>query len=175
MEEHLDTGIFGAIVVVSEDSRVVVAGDEIPTVELVNTGTQRRPEIPIGTRSGDDLRLTVDGRVCPVRPGPGRYRRSSYRVLVEAPGGPLLFTPSNGDSHRLVRGDRLRLTHELGFFTRHDEATVTVEWSAELALTPTPLRPEPEEAAIGYTLALAFGTGARFFFAALLHGLETLP
>lgn len=177
MEEHLDTGIFGAIAVVIEDCRVVVAGDEIPTVELVNTGSQRRPDVPIGTRTAAELRWTVDGRPCPIQPGPGKYRRGTYRVVAGTPSGTLLFTPSSAESHRLVRGERLRWEHELGYFTRHPEGTVLVEWKQDATVagvTATAPRPEPVEVAVGYALALGFGTGAQLFLGAMVSALDRL-
>ena len=59
MEISWDTRLSGPLVVVHEETRVWAGGPGLPTVELRNTGQERRRDVPIGTRRADDLTLTL--------------------------------------------------------------------------------------------------------------------
>ncbi|GIF07260.1 hypothetical protein [Actinoplanes siamensis] len=105
--------------------------------------------IPIGTRDREHLRMMVDDVPVILRPGAGRWSRRSYRVVVEHDGRQYVYRPKTSESSRLTR-DGFRV----GDFTGTNP-----EWHGS---------PEPVDAAVGYALAAAFGSGAEFLLAAFL-------
>jgi hypothetical protein len=135
----------------------VVARD----VAASTTATVRRSEdfeilahIPIGTRSGDALTMLVDNTPVDLRPGPSRLTRGSYEVTAVHKG--IIYrldrvwglSSGSTTSSRLTRDGVRR-----GTFTRFTDGEIRVEWESGIEVTTT-------DAAIGYALAGAFGTGA---------------
>ncbi|MGO4205546.1 hypothetical protein AB4Z09_28195 [Rhodococcus sp. TAF43] len=90
-----------------DGSRLSVFGDSIPTCSITRTSDAAvRDDVPIGTRDGEHLCLTLDGKDFDVRPSAGRFSRRSYRVDVTGHGHSWLFTPATATAHRLVQGSR---------------------------------------------------------------------
>lgn len=168
--------LFGCVLVEVGSGRVEVTGDELPPVVLVRApGATVRADIPIGTRDAAALALTVDDEPVELRPSRGGLTRRSYRVAVRRGTDDLLFTPSSPTTARLVRGSRYRGDNEVGTFERADGSLLTAQWSEDisaLGVRVAGLAPLPWEAAVGYALAAAFGTGAQFLLGALLEGSE---
>jgi hypothetical protein len=171
--------IFGAVTVAVDVAagRVSVQGERIPTTIVERTAeVPLQAYVPIGTRNPDALRLTVGGAREWLRPSRGRISRRSYRVRARVGSADLLFTPRSPTESRLVRGTSYRGDNGLGGFARLTGGAVVVEWSREvsaLGVTAPAAEPSPEEAAVGYAVAAAFGTGARIFLAAVFEGAET--
>jgi hypothetical protein len=158
-----------------DERRVTVSGESIPIATLERAGTAGldpdglRKDVPIGTRHGRELRLTLDGDRYELHPGRGRFSRRSYRIGVTGRGHEWLFTPATPDSHRLVRGSRYRGDNEVAMFTT-DESGITAEWSTEIrvaGVVAAAADPTPADCALGYALAAAFGTGARLMVVAI--------
>ncbi|MFJ8254947.1 hypothetical protein [Streptomyces sp. NPDC094466] len=127
---------------------LVVSGQGIPRVVLTRApGTEIDDHIAIGTRDPRRLTLTVDGREATIRPGKGKLRRRSYRVDVRCAGTSYRLVPDSIPSSRLTRAGK-----HLGDFSSDGDRRVIAEWRAGAAV-------EPADAAIGYALAAAFGTG----------------
>ncbi|WP_440099332.1 hypothetical protein [Streptosporangium sp. H16] len=132
-----------------------VEGDAIPTVVVRRSAEAvAQRHVPIGTRGPDQLTMTLDGAPVPLRPGPGRVTRHSYRAEVEHAGTTYTLIPTSEVSSGLFRGE-----HGLGEFTTLADGEVRAEWVAS---------PSPEEAAIGYALAACFGSGAEHALLAIL-------
>ncbi|MBX6748630.1 MAG: hypothetical protein IRY85_03000 [Micromonosporaceae bacterium] len=131
------------------------------------TDERVRRDIPIGTRDAGHLTMLVNGTPVDLAPGPGRYTRGSFKVAAVYQGMRYLLALASAVSSRLHR-DGVRL----GEFSRLDSGEIRVWWNREASVSPT-------DAAIGYTLAAAFGTGAKFFLAALFdgpdHGMPAVP
>lgn len=129
---------------------LVVSGERIPRVVLTRApGTEIDDHIAIGTRDPRHLTLTVDGREATIKPGRGRLSRRSYRVDVRCAGTSYRLVPDSIPSSRLTRNGK-----RLGDFSSGGDRRVLAEWRAEAAV-------EPRDAAIGYALAAAFGTGGQ--------------
>ncbi|MFI1227323.1 MULTISPECIES: hypothetical protein [unclassified Streptomyces] len=129
---------------------LVVSGEGIPRVTLTRApGAAIDDHIAIGTRDPHRLTLTVDGRDATIAPGKGKLRRRSYRVDVRCAGTSYRLVPDSIPSSRLTRDG----TH-LGDFSSDGDRRVIAEWRADAAVEPT-------DAAIGYALAAAFGTGGQ--------------
>lgn len=156
-----------------DGSRVTVSGDSIPTASINRTsGEPMRSDVPIGTRDGGQLRLTLDGKEFDVQPSLGRFSRRSYRVVVTGHGHSWLFTPASPSAHRLVQGSRYIGHNEIGMLTM-DEDEVTVEWSQEIRVAGVVARKvdsTPLDCTPGYLLAAAFGAGAQLMLAAIVTG-----
>jgi len=149
------------IVTDSDAGQILVTGPDVPTMDLHRVPGARSSElIPIGTRRGEDLVLTVGGVPATIRPGPGRLRRRSHDVEVDI--GTLRFRARNGPrSSTLLRNGR-----DLGELYLHrvdGDLTAVVDWSDD-GDTVTP------DAVIGYVLAIAFGTGADHAAVMVAHG-----
>lgn len=156
--------------------RVAVRGEGVPEAVIERIGDGPTVSwVPIGTRDPAALVLRVGGAAHELRPSKGGLTRRSYQVRARLDGTDLLLTPSSPTTARLVRGERYRGDNELGTFERVADVVVPAVWRTEAspASTTQTLRAEPAEAAVGYALAAAFGTGARFFLAALLEGAGT--
>jgi hypothetical protein len=143
--------LFGEITVTLEGQHhVTVSGEQIPTVVLErNPTTDPDPLIAIGTRDPDALTLTIDGTPARITPAKGRLRRRTYRIDVEHAGTHYRLQPDSVPSSRLTR-DGTRL----GDFSSDGDETVIAEWQDDATPTAT-------DAALGYTLAAAFGTGGQ--------------
>jgi hypothetical protein len=152
---------FEVSVEVGEDRVVVVAGDGATqsraTIER-SADAEVLSYIPIGTRDAGQLSMTLDGATVAVRPGPGRYTRGSYRVVAVHNGVNYLLEATSEVSSRLSR-DGVRL----GELSRLSNADIHVTWKhgAEVGVV---------DAALGYALAAAFGTGAKHFLMMLFEG-----
>ncbi|MFD9369833.1 hypothetical protein ACFWA6_19365 [Streptomyces sp. NPDC060020] len=122
---------------------VVVDGEEIVRVEVRRAaGAAVESHVPIGTRDPDRLSMTVGGAEVALRPAKGFLTRRSYRVDV----GEYRLVPDSLDGSRLLRDGAV-----LGVFSSSGDGRVSVEWKGE---------PGADDAAVGYALAAAFGTGA---------------
>jgi hypothetical protein len=148
-----------------------VTGGELPPVRIRRApGTRPESHVPIGTRDPDELTLTIGGAEETLRPAKGFLTRRSYRVEVvcEARKCGYVLVPDSLGTSRLLRDGR-----RLGVFTSTGDGKVTAEWEKGSG----PARaPEPYDAAVGYALAAAFGTGADPMWKLTLDAvLETLP
>ncbi|GAA2668717.1 hypothetical protein [Actinoplanes palleronii] len=137
--------------------RVLASGSTtVAVVERVRD-PKLHPHIPIGTRERQHLRMMLDDIPVHLDPGPGRYSRHSYRVVVEHEGHSYVYRPKTPDTSRLTR-DGWRL----GDFTITAKGELDADWHEEAA-------PEPVDVAIGYALGAAFGAGADFFLVSMLN------
>ncbi|MER7882416.1 hypothetical protein ABTY35_06205 [Streptomyces fimicarius] len=129
---------------------LIVSGEGIPRVVLTRApGAEPDAHIVIGTRDPRRLTLTVDGRDATIKPRKGRLRRRSYRVDVRCAGTSYRLVPDSIASSRLTRDGR-----HIGDFSSNGDRRVIAEWRDGAAV-------EPLDAAIGYALAAAFGTGGQ--------------
>jgi hypothetical protein len=135
----------------------VTAGSSPAVVERVGEVAVAK-SVPIGTRAAASLRMQVDDRPVRVRPGPGRYARGSYKVVVDHDGVTYRLRPKSPDVSRLSR-DNVRL----GDFELKADGSVQADWFEQNRGSVI-----PADAAVGYALAVALGTGARFFLVMLL-------
>ncbi|WP_436759656.1 hypothetical protein [Streptosporangium sp. V21-05] len=149
METHLTDAVVGELTLTldRDGGTVRVEGEGIPPVVVRRSDEAvARRHIPIGTRGPDQLTMTLDGATVPLRPGPGRVTRHSYRAEVDHAGIVYTLIPTSEESSSLFRGE-----HHLGNLTTFADGEARAEWVAA---------PTPEEAAIGYALAACFGSGA---------------
>ncbi|MFE7339561.1 MULTISPECIES: hypothetical protein [Streptomyces] len=129
---------------------LIVSGEGIPRVVLTRApGAEADDHIVIGTRDPRRLTLTVDGRDATIKPGKGKLRRRSYRVDVRCAGTSYRLVPDSIPSSRLTRDGK-----HIGDFSSNGDRRVIAEWRDGAAV-------EPLDAAIGYALAAAFGTGGQ--------------
>ncbi|MEV7911489.1 hypothetical protein [Streptomyces griseus] len=129
---------------------LIVSGEGIPRVVLTRApGAEADDHIVIGTRDPRRLTLTVDGRDATIKPGKGKLRRRSYRVDVRCAGTSYRLVPDSIPSSRLTRDGK-----HIGDFSSDGDRRVIAEWRDGAAI-------EPLDAAIGYALAAAFGTGGQ--------------
>ncbi|MFB7172165.1 hypothetical protein ACFCYM_15235 [Streptomyces sp. NPDC056254] len=144
-----------------EAGTLVVDGDGVPRVEVRrNGGAEPDSQVPIGTRAPEHLAMRVGGVEVELRPAKGLLTRRSYRVEVAGH----RLVPVSLDGSRLSRDGV-----ELGTFVSTGDGRVTAEWKGGR-------RPEPYDAAVGYALAAAFGTGAEPMWKLTLDAvLEALP
>ncbi|SPF05972.1 hypothetical protein [Streptomyces sp. MA5143a] len=152
VEHTVEDDRFGALTVRldSELGEVTVTGERVPRVELWRAeGTEGEDHIPVGTRDGARLTLTVDGEDAVIDPAKGRLTRRSYRVDVRYAERSWRLVPDSIPGSRLVRAGAY-----LGDFTSGGDGKVLVEWREDA-------EPEALDAALGYALAAAFGTGAQ--------------
>ncbi|MFI7357856.1 hypothetical protein ACIBTP_28530 [Streptomyces avidinii] len=154
---------FGAITVrLSGQDRLEVDGEAIPRVTLErDPAAEADPQIAIGTRDPAHLTLRVDGAEVGLLPAKGRLTRHSYRVDVEYDGASYRLVPDSVPSSRLTRDG----TH-LGDFSCDGDETVIAEWREDRELRPA-------DAAIGYALAAAFGTGAQPMWMMIADGVSS--
>ncbi|MEV6677588.1 hypothetical protein AB0N09_12080 [Streptomyces erythrochromogenes] len=158
-----DDPLFGAVNVEldHEAGTLVVTGDGVPRVVMERTGgAEVESHVPIGTRDPANLVMRVAGEEVELRPSKGFLTRTSYRVDV----GDHRFVPVSLDGSRLSRGGV-----ELGMFVSTGDGRVTAEWVDGR-------QPEGYDAAVGYALAAAFGTGAEPAWKLTLDAvLEAMP
>ncbi|MEV4925576.1 hypothetical protein AB0L03_22560 [Streptomyces roseoverticillatus] len=140
--------------------RIRVDGDE-GVAEITGQGlpqavlrralkTVPRASVPIGTRDAAALTLTVGGTHAGLSLGKGRFTRRSYAVEAAYEGHAYRLVPRGETFSRLSLDGTV-----LGDFTspghgRPGRAT----WKPRAKALP-------QDAAIGYVLAAAFGTGAK--------------
>ncbi|MYR04793.1 hypothetical protein GTW63_04380 [Streptomyces sp. SID6137] len=143
--------LFGAITVRldPQEGEVTVEGESVPRVVLRRAAeTHAADHIPIGTRDGTLLTLTVDGEEAAVAPAKGRLTRRAYRVDVRHAGYARRLVPDSVPGSRLLRDEQ-----HVGDFSSGG-GRVLAEWRDDAG-------PNATDAAIGCTLAAAFGTGAQ--------------
>ncbi|MFJ3516974.1 hypothetical protein [Streptomyces sp. NPDC090131] len=153
---------FGAVTVRQDgQDRIAVDGEAIPRVTLErDPAAETDPHIAIGTRDPAHLTMRVDGVEVGLLPAKGRFSRHSYRVDVEYDGAAYRFVPDSIPSSRLTRDGR-----HLGDFSSDGDETVLAEWREDGEIRPA-------DAAIGYTLASAFGTGAQPMWMMIVDGVS---
>ncbi|MFC8566108.1 hypothetical protein ACFUIW_10130 [Streptomyces sp. NPDC057245] len=104
---------------------------------------------PVGTRDGDRLTPTVGGPEAGITPAKGRLTRRSFAVDVRCADCTWRPVPDSVSGSRLLRG-----VEHLGSFSSDGDGQVPAEWREKAG-------PELLDAAPGYALAAAFGTGAQ--------------
>ncbi|MFE0703047.1 hypothetical protein [Streptomyces sp. NPDC058872] len=152
VEHVVEDELFGALTVRLDVERgeVTVSGERVPRVELRRAeGTEGKDHVPVGTRDGALLTLTVDGADAVIDPAKGRLTRRSYRVDVRCAERSWRLVPDSLPGSRLIRSGA-----RLGEFSSDGDGKVLVEWHEDA-------EPEALDAALGYALAAAFGTGAQ--------------
>ncbi|MGW6909301.1 hypothetical protein [Streptomyces sp. NPDC054940] len=152
VETLVEDDRFGAITVRfdTELGEVTVEGESVPRIELFRAeGTEAEDHIPVGTRKGSLLTLTVDGEEAVLDPAKGRLSRRSYRVDVRHADHAWRLVPDSIPGSRLLRDEQ-----HIGDFSSDGDGSVIAEWREDA-------EPEPLDAALGYALAVAFGTGAQ--------------
>ncbi|WP_228774978.1 hypothetical protein [Streptomyces sp. NRRL B-1677] len=171
-EEEAPTGPvqddrFGDITVLLNDEEgwVEVLGDAIPPAAV-----DRAPEaeteshIPIGTRNGDHLSMTVDGEPVALAPAKGKLSRRSYAVDVTRDGVAYRLVPDSIAGSRLLKDGK-----HLGDFSSDGDGRVLAEWKEGAEVSPA-------DASVGYALAAAFGTGGQpMWMVAIEAAAELLP
>ncbi|MGK5547486.1 hypothetical protein ACSNOH_22535 [Streptomyces sp. URMC 127] len=159
--------LFGPVTVLldSEEGRVEVLGDAIPPVTV-----DRAPEapadahVPVGTRNGDHLTMTVDGEPVALAPRKGRLSRRSYAVDVTRDGVVHRLVPDSVSGSRLLKDGR-----HLGDFSSDGDGRVLATWREGAEVSPA-------DASVGYALAAAFGTGGQpMWMMAIEAASEALP
>lgn len=145
------------------ESRVTVRAGGSVVIKRIGDPPHRK-HVPIGTRDRRHLSMLIDGVPAALRPGAGRYARSSYKVRVIHGDAEYLLRPRDPETSRLHR-DGFRL----GDFTTVD-GEVRVDWDPDPRITAT-----ATDLAVGHALAAAFGTGANFFLVMLLDVLGAMP
>jgi hypothetical protein len=140
---------------------VELAGDGFPAVHLRRSETAEVSQyVPIGTRDPAHLTLTVDDTPAVLALGPGRFTRGSYRVDARVGRVHYRFRPSDEDGSQLSRdGQRL------------GELMLEPETIELMAVWEQGANVRPQDAALGYALATAFGTGAESTLMMLVHTL----
>ncbi|WP_240436567.1 hypothetical protein [Streptomyces sporangiiformans] len=151
--EHLvQDDLFGELNVRldTEQGEVIVEGEAIPRIVLRrDAGTEAETHIPIGTRDGERLTLTVDGEKAVLIPAKGRLTRGSYRVDVRHAGRAHRLVPDSIPGSRLLKDKE-----HIGDFSSDGDGQVLAEWKEGAKV-------DAADAALGYALAAAFGTGAQ--------------
>ncbi|MGW1956151.1 hypothetical protein ACWCPI_25955 [Streptomyces sp. NPDC001920] len=151
-ETPVEDSLFGPLTVHLDTERghVVVEGEAVPRIVLSRAaGTEAEEHIPVGTRTAGRLTLTVDGEEAGLYPAEGGLTRRSYRVDVRYAGHVWRLVPDSLPDSRLLRNGR-----RLAALTCEGDGRVVAEWRADAA-------PKALDAALGYALAAAFGTGAQ--------------
>jgi hypothetical protein len=153
--------LHGVVIVHTDIERgwIEVAGDGFPAVHVRRSDDAEVSQfVPIGTRDPAHLTLTVGGTPSTLSLGRGRFTRSSFRVDAHVDGADYHFRPSDEDGSRLSRDGQ-----RLGDLLLEPE-------TVELMAVWTPgADVRPRDAAVGYALATAFGTGAESTLTMLLH------
>jgi hypothetical protein len=127
---------------------VVVEGAALPRIVLSRaSGTRANGDIPVGTRDAGLLVLTIGGEAAALAPGKGRLIRRSYRVDVRHAGRHWRLVPRSKRKSRFLRDGR-----RLGALVSKGDGRVTADWRSDAS-------PDAMDAAVGYALAAAFGTG----------------
>jgi hypothetical protein len=144
--------LHGVVIVHTDIERgwIELAGDGFPAVHLRRSDSAEVSQyVPIGTRDAAHLTLTVDGAPATLSLGKGRFTRGSFRVDAHVDGVHYHFRPSDEDGSLLSR-DGLRLGE---FMLEPETVELMAVWTPGADV-------RPQDAAVGYALATAFGTGA---------------
>ncbi len=129
---------------------LLVEGERIPRVTLDRApDSEKEDHIAIGTRDPERLTLRIDGTRAELAPAKGRLTRRSYAVDVDHAGTSYRLVPDSIPSSRLIRDGR-----HIGDFSSDGDGRVIAEWHEDAEI-------QPLDAAVGYALAAAFGTGAQ--------------
>lgn len=137
---------------------ISVTGEQVPDCSLRRTNAKPdRPDVPIGTRNGEGLAITLSGQTGSVNPGPGKYTRGSYRVDALCGGSSYRFEPSSSTASRLTMNGAV-----LG------EILVNERWPEQATWDHMA---RAQDVAVGYLLAASFGAGARRMLGLVLEGL----
>ncbi|MDC0767581.1 hypothetical protein [Streptomyces sp. HD] len=167
VENVVEENGFGTITVRLDMNvgEVTVEGESVPRIELLRAeGAEAEDHIPIGTRDGDRLTLTVDGEEAVIDPAKGRLTRRSYRVDVRHADHAWRLVPDSIPGSRLLRDEE-----HIGDFSSDGDGRVLAEWREGA-------EPEALDVALGYALAAAFGTGAQpMWMLAVEAASEMLP
>jgi hypothetical protein len=124
------------------------AQSQSTAVLVRSTDTEVLTHVPIGSREAQHLAMVVDEMPVVLALGPGEYTRNSYQVSATVGSVSYQLVPSSDVSSVLTRD-----TERLGEFTR-GESGISVSWHEGATVGPV-------DAAVGYALAAAFGTGAK--------------
>lgn len=139
---------------------VVVRGAAVPTAVLRRRdGARADAHSPIRSRDGAGLDLVVDDTPASIRPGPGRLTRSSYRVDVDLAGRSYRLVADDRDRSVLSRGGE-----RLGQLWAVADDSVSATWDTGREIEAT-------DAALGYLLAAAYGTGGQHVVVSFVQGL----
>ncbi|PSJ25847.1 hypothetical protein B7P34_26010 [Streptosporangium nondiastaticum] len=112
--------------------------------------TALKPSVPIGTRDAAALTLTVGGSPAGLSLGKGRFTRRSYAVEAAHEGHAYRLVPRGETFSRLSLDGAV-----LGDFTSPGHGRPgRAAWKPRAKVLP-------RDAAIGYVLTAAFGTGAK--------------
>jgi hypothetical protein len=156
---------YGEIVVSFEGEHretLVVSGEKVPRITLTRAPEAEVDEqIVIGTRDPGHLALTVDGDEATITPAKGSFSRRSYRVDVTYAGRSYRLVPDSVPSSRLTRDGRY-----IGDFLSDGDRRVIAEWQEDAEI-------EPLDAAVGYALSAAFGTGGQPMWMMLADAVAT--
>lgn len=156
--------LHGVVIVHTDIERgsIEIAADGMPAVHLHRSDTAEvSPYVPIGTRDAAQLTLTVDGIPAELALGRGRFTRASYRVDAHVGGHHYRFHPSDEHGNRLLRDGK-----RLGDLMLEPETIeLMAVWLPGVAVAP-------QDAAVGYALATAFGTGAESALTMLVNALS---
>jgi hypothetical protein len=159
--------LHGTVIVHTDIERggVEVAGEGFPAVHLRRgEDAEVTPYVPIGTRDVRHLTLTVGGAPAALTTGRGRFTRSSFRVDATVDGAHYRLHPRDEHGSRLTRDGRV-----LGELMLEPETVeLMAVWAPDTAVAP-------QDAAVGYALATAFGTGAASTLTMLIDGLSGGP
>jgi len=151
---------FGVVRITASQAHdeISVTGEQVPDCGLRRTSTKPdRPDVPIGTRNGAELVITLSGQTGSVSPAPGKYTRGSYRVDALCGGSSYRFEPSSPTASRLMVNGTV-----LGEILVHERRPDHASWEPVA---------RPQDVAMGYLLAAAFGAGARRMLGLVLEGL----
>lgn len=152
---------YGVVIVHTDAEKgwIEVAGDGFPSVHLRRSAAAEvSRHVPIGTRDPAHLTLTVAGSPATLAIGRGRFTRGSFRVDASVDGVHYRLHPSDDDGSELTRDGR-----KLGVLMLEPE---TIEL---MAVWRPDADVRPQDAAVGYALATAFGTGAESTPLMLIH------
>ncbi|WP_245700773.1 hypothetical protein [Streptomyces roseifaciens] len=158
---------FGEITVLLNDEEgwVEVLGDAIPPAALDRAaGAETDAHVPIGTRKGAHLTMTVDGDPVRLAPGKGKLSRRSYAVDVTRDGITYRLVPDSIAGSRLLKDGK-----HIGDFSSDGDGRVLAEWKEGADVSPA-------DASVGYALAAAFGTGGQpMWMMAIEAAAELIP
>jgi hypothetical protein len=152
---------YGELRLDARDGVLDVSGDQVPTVIITRSPEAECKTIaPIGTRVATSLSVTVDGVEAELLPGKAAWTRHSHRVDLTHAGTGYALVPNSAITSRLIRDGAT-----IAEFCLVDDGEFVVRWltAADDA--------RPADAAIGYVLSVAFGTGAERFLSLLVKAL----
>jgi hypothetical protein len=130
-------------------AQVRVEGPALPVAMIVrDEETRDHAQAPLGTRDEARLTMTVGGDTAGLHLGAGRLKRSSFCASVDLPGRAYVFEPTSTSSSVLRRNGQ-----QVASFISSEDG-LSAYWR------PEGTSPLAEDAAVGYLLAAAFGTGA---------------